>query len=304
MNDSAPANGRVIANFGRRVLVQDEHDQQHLCIPKGRKLGAVCGDNVVWSQAKHQDDFGIVESVLPRTVALERPSSRGRVEVLAANMTQLLIVVCHNPPLDPYLIDRYLAAGELMQIQCRVVWNKIDALTAQQKSDYEKVLQEFSNIGYDVLSLSAKTQLGLPRLSDSLKDHVSIMVGQSGVGKSSILNAILPNLEVATQEVSTANKEGKHTTTASRLYDLEAGGAIIDSPGIRDYAPAPVEVSKIQYGFREFALAEPCRFSDCTHLREPNCGVVAGVEQGLISPRRYESYRRLCNIMKKLQSNT
>ncbi len=304
MNSSAKANGRVVANFGRRVLVQDAEDQHHLCIPKGRRLGVVCGDAVIWTPAKHDDDFGIIESVLPRSVALERPSSRGRVEVLAANMTQLLVVVCHNPPMDPYLIDRYLAAAELLEIRCSILWNKVDQLNLSQEAENQRLVQEFIDIDYPVVKISAKTQVGLSELRDILNSQVSILVGQSGVGKSSILNALFPDLDLATQEVSQANKEGKHTTTASRMYDLKGGGSIIDSPGIRDYAPAPVKPSQVQHGFREFATASPCRFSDCSHLREPNCGVVEGVEKGRISARRYESYRRLCNIMNKLQSKT
>ncbi|MEM7283992.1 MAG: ribosome small subunit-dependent GTPase A [Pseudomonadota bacterium] len=296
--------GRVVANYGRRVLIQDTAGNRHLCIPKGRKLGIVCGDQALWRPAQQSEDLGVVEQVLPRSTTLERPNTRGRVEVLAANITQLLIVICHKPPLDPYLVDRYIVAAELMGIKSRILWNKVDLLDHDTKSVFGNTLEEFQAIGYDILEISAKQKVGLKRLAEVLRNETSILVGQSGVGKSSLLNALIPNIDVATKEISEANKEGKHTTTTAVWYDLAISGSIIDSPGIRDYTPAPVEQSKIAIGFREFDSAPPCRFNNCSHLREPGCGVQEWVEKGLISERRFESYRRLCNIMNKLQSRT
>ena len=304
MQATAQTPGRVVANYGRRVLVQDETGIRHLCIPKGRKLGIVCGDQVLWTAASHLEDLGVVEAVLPRNATLERPSARGRVEVLASNITQLLIVFCHKPLIDPFLVDRYTVAAELMGVTCRLLWNKIDLLDKNDELALTGYVQEFHAIGYDILKVSAKQKIGLQQLEACLKNETSILVGQSGVGKSSLLNALVPNIDVATREISEANKEGKHTTTTAVWYDLKIGGSIIDSPGIRDYAPAPVEQSRIAIGFREFDAAPPCRFSDCSHLREPDCGVQSSVQQGLISERRFESYRRLCNIMNKIQSRT
>lgn len=301
MADTA-LDGRIVANYGRRVMVEATNGQRQLCIPKGRRLGLVCGDWVRWTPSQSNHDLGIVLSVRPRTTVLERPNNRGQTETLASNITQLLVVVCHKPMLDPFLIDRYTVASELMGISCVLLWNKIDQIFAP--SQLQQQLENFQEIGYKLLKTSAKSNQGLEELRQLLAGHTSILVGQSGVGKSSLLNALIPGLDQATAEISQATGEGKHTTTTAILHHLNGGGEIIDSPGIRDYAPALVAAELLPGGFPEFSKAAPCRFNDCSHLREPDCGIVMAVEAGDISPRRFESYRRLCNVMKKLQSKT
>ena len=302
--DSAAVNGRIVANYGRRVMVEAANGQRQLCIPKGRRLGLVCGDWVNWTPSGSKQDLGIVQELLPRTTVLERPNNRGQTETLASNITQLLVVVCHKPMLDAFLIDRYTVAAELMGITCVLIWNKIDLVPPEAQGQLQDQLEVFRDIGYNLLKTSAKHKEGLDELKTLLAEHTSILVGQSGVGKSSLLNALIPGLDAATAEISKATGEGKHTTTTAILHHLESGGEIIDSPGIRDYAPALVEAQVLPRGFLEFAKATPCRFNDCSHLREPGCGVVNAVAEGIIDPRRFESYRRLANVMNKLQSKT
>jgi len=233
---------------------------------------------------------------LPRRTELTRPDRRGRVEVLAANLDLIVVVVAPEPPVDPFVTDRYLAAAEAMGCAAIVVANKcdLDAPPPQGLAEYER-------IGYPVVSVSAETGAGADELAGMLSGHCGILVGQSGVGKSSLLNALVPGSDVPTGTLSDATGEGRHTTTASMLHDLPGGGELIDSPGVRDYAPALRAADEVFRGFREIAAAAPhCRFADCRHLREPNCAVKAAVEAGAISPRRYESYRRLRRLTEEL----
>jgi len=272
----------------------------------GRQLRAVCGDRVDWARPKDHSD-ALVIRILPRDNELSRPDRRGRKEILAANISQLIVVTAAVPKPDPFLVDRYLAMAELMDADARLVYNKTDLEIPGEVID----LQVYSAIGYPVHVLSAKTEQGLDELVHALREQTSILVGQSGVGKSSLINAILPGLDIATSEVSSATGEGKHTTTASVLHHLSSPatpelpiakpGEIIDSPGVRDFAPSPVPARDVVLGFREFAHpAQQCRFNNCMHLREPDCGVKAAVSAGEVSARRYESYKRLVRLMDQL----
>jgi ribosome biogenesis GTPase len=261
---------------------------------------------VEWARPRDHSDALIIR-ILPRDNELSRPDRRGRKEILAANISQLVVVVAAVPKPDPFLVDRYLATAELMGAAARLVYNKTDIERHSKAID----LGEFSAIGYPVHELSAKAEQGLDELIDALRDQTSILVGQSGVGKSSLINAILPGVNIATAEVSAATGEGKHTTTASVLHHLSPPatqelpladpGEIIDSPGVRDFAPSPVPARDVVRGYREFAEpARQCRFNNCMHLREPDCGVKQAVADGQISARRYESYKRLVRLMDQL----
>ena len=266
----------------------------------GRRLRTVVGDRVVW-RPPDDDGEGIVTEILPRETELLRPDKHGRVETIAANVSKLLAVAAPKPAPDPFMMDRYVAAGVFMNIRPTIIFNKIDLL--EETSSARTELDEFPRIGYAVIHTSAKTGEGLAELEERLKGETAILVGQSGVGKSSLLNALVPEADAATRTLSTASGEGRHTTSASVLHHLPAGGAIIDSPGVRDYAPAPVPAAEVARGFVEFTqAAERCRFGNCMHLREPNCGVKEAIEKGDISPRRYESYKRLVALMKKFEA--
>lgn len=252
-----------------------------------------------WCRSEDDGDVAVVE-VLPRETELTRPDSRGRVEVLAANIDQVVVVCAPEPAPDPFIIDRYLAAAEAMGAAALVACNKIDL----PDTDALDVLEEFHAVGYPVLRVSALTDTGLDALRAALAGHCSILVGQSGVGKSSLLNALLPGIEAATAAISVATGEGRHRTTATTLHALACGGALLDSPGVRDFAPALGDPRLAATGFREIvAAAEHCRFANCRHMREPGCAVKGGVDDGKISARRYESYRRLLRLTEDLQGH-
>lgn len=281
------------------MIVADAAGERHPAFVGRRGLRLVCGDRVRWCRSEDRGDVAVVE-VLPRDTELTRPDSRGRVEVLAANIDQVVVICAPEPAPDPFIIDRYLAAAEVMGAAALVACNKTDLPGA----DALDVLDEFGAVGYSVLRVSALTETGLDALSAALAGHSSILVGQSGVGKSSLLNALLPGIEAATAAISSATGEGRHRTTATSLHALACGGSLLDSPGVRDYAPALGDPRLAASGFREIvAAAERCRFGNCRHMREPGCAVKDGVEDGTISARRYESYRRLLRLTEDLQGH-
>lgn len=289
--------GRVVASYGKRMIVEDESGDRHRAFVARRGLRLVCGDRVRWRASDEDGEVAVLDRE-PRDTELSRPDSRGRAEVLAANIDQVVIVCAPEPEPDPFIIDRYLAAAEVMGAAAVVAWNKVDLPAAGQVD----CLDEFRAVGYRTLRVSALAAAGLDALRESLADHTSILVGQSGVGKSSLLNALLPGIDAATAQISSASGEGRHRTTATTLYRLPGGGALLDSPGVRDFAPALADPRLAAAGFREIvAAADHCRFANCRHMKEPGCAVKDGVENGAISARRYESYRRLLRLTEDLQ---
>lgn len=289
--------GRVVASYGKRLIVEDSRGQRRPAFLGRRGLRLVCGDRVRWVASGDAGEVAVLE-VLPRDTELSRPDSRGRVEVLAANIDQVVVVCAPEPTPDPFIIDRYLAAAEVMGAKALVACNKADLPAAGAV----RSLAEFRAVGYPVLRVSALAKEGLAALQSELADHCSILVGQSGVGKSSLLNALVPGMDIATAQVSTATGEGRHRTTATTLYGLPGGGTLLDSPGVRDFAPALADPRLAASGFREIVAASGhCRFANCRHMQEPGCAVKEGVETGAVNARRYESYRRLLRLTEDLQ---
>jgi len=256
----------------------------------------VCGDHVMWRPADQSSD-AIVTGILERSNVLERPNQRGRPELIAANLTQLVVVLAPMPAPDFFLADRYLCAAEILGVDALINWNKTDLADSLPTE-----LTEYQNLNYPIIPTSTKSGAGVVPLAASLAGGISMLVGQSGVGKSSLINRLIPNADVSVGALSAANHEGRHTTTASFMHALPNGGKLIDSPGVREFAPVIRDPAKIQTGFREiFRLADACRFANCQHLREPDCAVKQARDSGGISARRYESYKRLCNTTAALR---
>jgi ribosome biogenesis GTPase / thiamine phosphate phosphatase len=282
--------GCVIAAFGRHMLVRTAEGEQLQARPFGRALGAVCGDLVRCRIDARHEEVHVLE-VLPRRNVLWRASARGGAQAVVANLTQLLVVLAPLPEPDLFVVDRYLAAGTAAEVPATLILNKSD-LEAGPTLAAE--LAAYAQAGYPSIRCSAVSGEGLDALGSVLAPEAyAVLVGQSGVGKSSLLRRLVPEAHVEVGELVRA-QEGRHTTTAARMYRLAHGAALIDSPGVRDFVPAVEALDERTLGFPEVArLARECRFSDCRHMREPNCAVQAAAAAGTLSARRYESYRRL-----------
>jgi ribosome biogenesis GTPase len=293
--------GRVVASHGRDATVADDAGVRFHCRLQGRRLAVVCGDRVRWSRAPTEGGDGIISEVLPRRSCLQRIDARGAAEPVAANLTQLVAVVAPLPAPDFGLCDRYLAAAEWNGLAACVVANKQDLPGAA--AALGAALDDYARIGYAVVRASKRLAGGVDALRDRLGGETSVLVGQSGVGKSSLLNALVPGVEAVVDEVTRASKSGRHTTTTSSLYALPSGGELIDSPGVRDFAPPLPPARGIAGGFREIAaLAADCRFRDCLHGQEPGCAVEAAAASGLVTGRRLASYRTLVALAAGLAS--
>ena len=292
----ATFDARVIAAFGRHLLLREASGRTVKARPFGRDVGAVCGDEVRCRNDPRHGEVHVLE-VLPRRTALYRSNARGRVEPVLANITRLLIVIAPVPPPDPFVTDRYLAAAESAGIAATAVLNKAElginaALQAQ--------LDVYAAVGYECMTVSAVTGEGVDAVLAACAGEVAALVGQSGVGKSSLVGRLIPEAGVEIGGLM-REEEGRHTTTVSRLYELAGGGRLIDSPGVRDFAPAVDRLDPRHLGFAEVArLAPGCRFLDCRHMREPGCAVQQAVESGSMNARRYESYRRLRRLAEDL----
>jgi len=284
----------VTASFGRHLLVRDAGGQELKARPSGRKLGVVCGDRVRCE--RDREEILIVE-VLPRSTVLARANLRGMDEPVVANISQLVVVVAPLPRPDLFIVDRYLCAATAAGIAGAIAVNKADIENDRVAGEE---LDAYQREGYAHVVCSAKSGDGLSTLEALLSKAVSVLVGQSGVGKSSLVSALLPDADVQTGGLM-REEEGRHTTTASRAYALRSGGRLIDSPGVRDFAPAIDRLDARSLGFPEVRrLAGGCRFLDCRHMQEPDCAVIAAVESGDVLARRYESYRRLRRLYSDL----
>jgi ribosome biogenesis GTPase len=289
---------RVIAAHGRHLLVRDAGGTEREARPFGRRLQAVCGDVVrCEADAAHGEVHAL--EVLPRRSVLERANTRGGAEAVVANISLLVTVLAPEPRPDPFIIDRYLCAASSAGLAALVVANKCELPEADALSPQ---LAVWRDAGYGALACSSATGA----LAAALRGHDAVFVGQSGVGKSSLIARLVPQAAVAVGALD-RDAEGRHTTTASKLYDLPGDGPdpghLLDSPGVRDFAPAIATLEPRSLGFPEVEqLAAGCRFIDCRHMREPDCAVRTAAETGGFDARRYESYRRLRRLYEDLQA--
>ena len=276
--------GRVITRYGQRQLVEDENGDVFQSVSRQNIGFSVAGDKVLFQKTKHDD--AIVTAIYPRENELKRQD-----KLIAANIDQLWLVVALEPHYEFELIDRYLIMAENSNLPIGIIVNKIEL---SNNEAVNKDFQHYKELGYEVHLLSVKENTNLDNFKLQLVDKSHIFLGQSGVGKSSLINCLIPDLDLRVNEISSKSKLGKHTTTNTTIYHIPSGGDLIDSPGVREFQLDSLTELEIKSGFKEFkVLADKCRFRDCKHLNEPSCAVKESLNKGLINKNRYQSYLNL-----------
>lgn len=282
--------GRIVANYGALLEVEDEAGGLHRCASRQNLGLPVVGDEVVWQAGR--EGLGVVTAIRHRRSVLARPDVSGEMKPLAANVDQILVVAAPLPRYDTDLINQYLVAAEATGIRPVIVLNKIDLLDAEREQ-LNADLAPYSAVGYRLIRASTVARHGLDELITELHGRVSVFVGQSGVGKSSLVHALIPEAEIRIGDLTEA-AHGRHTTSAARLYPLDGGGAVIDSPGVRAFRLWAMTREQLAQGFPEFRpFLGQCRFRDCRHEAEPGCALRAAAEENRISQERLASFQRI-----------
>lgn len=300
--------GRVVVHYGRQLKVEalegPHQGRLFRCVQRSNLPPLVTGDEVIWQP--DGDDRGVVLAREPRRTEMNRPGPRGEMRAIAVNVDTVVVVMAPLPEPFGNLIDRYLVAIEHLGLQAVLLVNKADLLTqVENPNRVVELLQRYTALGYPTLEVSCVDGQGFAELRDLLKGHTAVFVGQSGVGKSSLINLLRgvdddDDEAAAVGDLSVGHDKGTHTTTATRLYHLPGSGDLIDSPGIREFGLWHIERTDLDQGFVEIRrFAERCRFRDCLHREEPGCAVVAAGEENLIDPARLESYYQ---ILQSLES--
>lgn len=287
----------MLAHYGQASLVESESGDVIRCITRKNLPRTVCGDRVLWTSSNPRE--GIITRILERKSTLVRPDHSNRPRPVAANIDQIVVVIASKPSFEYGMLDRYLAAAELLGVSPAIVVNKCDLLDTESRERLENRLSLYRDIGYPLLFTSTRTTDGMKDLYLALRTHTSILVGQSGVGKSSLVQTLLPDLDIRVGNLSQVTGLGRHTTTVAMLYHLPDGGNLIDSPGVRDFTLCHVEPEALAQGFREFSpFLGQCRFHNCRHITEPGCAVAEAARRGEIHPQRLDNYHRLAEAMK------
>jgi ribosome biogenesis GTPase len=292
---AAAETGTVISRFGQHADVESSDGDIFRCNLRRSITSLVCGDKVLWRRGKETQHSisGVIEAVHERKSVLSRPDVYDGVKPIAANISQILIVSSVLPAFNADIIDRYLVAAEQTGITPVILLNKVDLLDDSNREAIEKQLNIYRNIGYQVTYVSNETGEGITDLKLQLSQHTSVFVGQSGVGKSTLTNTLMPELEVMTKVVSENSGLGQHTTTVARLYHFEQGGDLIDSPGIREFGLWHLSPEQVSNGFIEFdEYLGTCKFRDCKHQNDPGCALVAAKNEGKIFPERLTSFQK------------
>ena len=277
--------GRVITRYGQRQLVESIDKKLYQCTGR-RNIGlSVAGDEVLFQ--KTDDNEGVVTAIQPRINELKRQN-----KLIAANIDQLWLVVALEPHYEFELIDRYLIMAENVNLPINIIINKIEL--AKNLEQASRDFSIYKNIDYQVHFLSVKDKSNLDSLKSCLSDKTNIFLGQSGVGKSSLINTLIPDLDLRVDEISTKTKLGRHTTTNTTIYHIPSGGDLIDSPGIREFQINEFSSKQILNGYREFkSYLGKCRFRNCQHVNEPDCAIRGALDSEVIHPARYQSYINL-----------
>ena len=280
--------GTVVAAHGRHYLIELADGSTLPCFPRGKKSELACGDRVQLERSGEAQ--GVINTILPRSSLLYR-SNEFRQKLIAANVTLVVIVVATEPSFSDELVTRCLVAAESQDIKALIVLNKCDLI--ERLPEAEAALSPFARLGYSILHLSALGEVDA--LRTQLAGQTSVLVGQSGMGKSTLVNALVPTAGARTREISEALDSGRHTTTHATLYRLPDGAALIDSPGLQEFGLHHLSRSELEHGFREYrAWQGHCRFRNCRHDREPGCAIREAVEAGDVDASRHDTFLRLC----------
>jgi ribosome biogenesis GTPase len=288
--------GLVISHFGQQLDIEvlDGEDKGSIvrCHQRSNLDPLVAGDDVIWQQQGAASN--VVIAPLPRRSVLRRPNMLGELKPVAANIDTLVVVIAPQPEPHANLVDRYLVAAENHALKPLLVLNKSDLPDDGKRAQLLALLASYAELGYPTMTVSCRTRDGLAQLEERLAAGTSIFVGQSGVGKSALVNALLPGVNTLEGTLSEGVTKGRHTTTSARLFHFPAGGNLIDSPGIREFGLTHLDATALLRGFIEFhPFLDGCRFRDCKHEREPGCRLQEAVAQGRIDPRRLSSYQLL-----------
>jgi len=287
-------NGIVISRYGNRAEVEDESGQLIPCHIRRALSDLVTGDRVDWKLVPEDDNEtkGVITKIHERSSVLKRPIRYQGLKPVAANIDQVLVVTAIEPPFTDRILDRYLVAIEESGIEAVLILNKTDLIAADHP--VRASMKIYQELGYRVLETCCKQDDISSLLTETLANKTSVFVGQSGVGKSSLVNQILPEVQTDVSALSETSGLGTHTTTTSRLYHLDQDAILIDSPGIREFGMDHLDAQQIASGFIEIAEhAQYCKFRDCHHVKEPGCAVKQAVESGEIHQNRYDNYHYL-----------
>jgi ribosome biogenesis GTPase / thiamine phosphate phosphatase len=288
--------GVIISRFGQHADVESEQGEVFRCNIRRSVDSLVCGDKVLWRQGKATEHSisGVIEAVEERKTMLCRPDVYDGIKPIAANIDQILIVSSVLPAFNSDIIDRYLVAAEQTGITPVLLLNKTDLLNDENQQEITASLKIYQAIGYQVYQVSNESGQGIDELRVLLKDKISIFVGQSGVGKSTLVNSLMPELGLVTKQVSDNSGLGQHTTTVARLFHFTQGGDLIDSPGIREFGLWHLNPEQVFNGFTEFEqFLGLCKFRDCKHQQDPDCALTIAVKNNEIYRERFDSFQRI-----------
>ena len=293
----AEQHGLITTHYGQQVIVCNELGESFRCHFRATLEQLVVGDRVLF-QPPLSEGTGVVTAIVPRHTVLRRPDQYGNLKPVAANVDLMLVVFAPQPTPSSVLLDRYLVAAELSDIRPLLVLNKADLINDADREQISALCALYRRIGYSVLEVSATAGEGLQPLYQALAGHTSVFVGQSGVGKSSLVNALLPAAELEVSELSARSGLGQHTTVTARLFHLPAGGRLIDSPGVREFGLWHISEAELLSGYCDLApLAGHCKFRNCSHRHEPGCALRQAAEHGDISAERLENFYRIADTL-------